>query len=170
MKTIKFLTFTGIIILSVFVISCQKKTSELPELTNGVVGSYKGTLKNGSTGSQVEATADVIKTDESIVQIHCYSSIMDTTFVMEIFENGDSMMVCNIGDDFKNQYGHGRMEKHHMMGNTDWQSWSHHMDEEHDRNDEHFGGFNMKEHSFDYDFMMKDNQNEFTLMFNGKKQ
>ncbi len=170
MKVIKYLAFTGIIIVSFVALSCQKGNSPNPDLTEGVVGTYIGTLKNGTTGNFVDATADVIKTDESIVQIHCYSTNLDTTFVMEIFENGDSMMVCNIGSEFKNQYGHGRMNKHHMMGNTNWQNWMHHKDEEHSQGDEHFGGFNMKDHSFNYTFIMSDPLKSFTLQFNGKKQ
>ena len=81
MKALKYITFTGIIILSGFVLSCQKETMVLTDLTEGVIGTYIGTLKNGTTGNQVEAAADVIKTDNSLVEIHCYSSTIDTTFV-----------------------------------------------------------------------------------------
>lgn len=169
MKAVKYIAFTGIIILSVFVLSCQKETTVLTDLTKGVIGTYIGTLKNSNMGNQVEATADIIKTDNSLVEIHCYSSTIDTTFVLETFENGDSLMLCNIGDDFINNYGHSRMNEHHMMG-TNWQDWSHHLDEEHSQDDEHFGGFNLKEHSFGYEFMMRDNQNDITLQFKGKKQ
>jgi len=167
MKTIKYLAFTGIIIISVLALSCQKEKQTEIGLTENVVGTYKGTLKSLETGNTILATADIIKTDESIVQIHCYSTALDTTFVMEMFEYGDSLMLCNIGNDFKDQYGHDRMNEHHMMEQTNRQDWTHHMDEEHNQGDVHYGGFNMVDHSFGYTFIMG---NDSTLHFNGKKQ
>lgn len=170
MKVIKYLVFIGIIIVSFLALSCQKEKQTVIDLSKGIVGTYKGTLTKGSLKNAVEATTDVTKTDFNMVQIHCYSTVLDTTYVMELFENGDSLMVCNIGSDFMNQYGHARMNGHHMMGSANWQDWLHHMDEEHNQGDEHFGGFNMVDHSFDYKFMMSDNLNDYTLQFNGKKQ
>lgn len=170
MKKIMKLTFAGIIMVSVLALSCQKENDAEVDLTKNLVGTYKGNLIEGSLKNVSEAITDVTKIGNNLIGIHCYSTILDTTFVMELFENRDSMMVCNTGDDFMEQYGHNRMEEHHIKGSMNWQDWSHHMGEEHSQNDEHFGGFNMIEHSFGYTFLMSDNFTDFTLHFNGKKQ
>ena len=47
--------------------------------------------------------------------------------------------------------------------------WMHHMDEEHDERDEHFGGFSMTNHSFSYIFQMNRNDSSDDLHFQGIK-
>ncbi|NOX85632.1 MAG: hypothetical protein GXO86_06675 [Chlorobi bacterium] len=164
----KYLTFVLILPVALLVTSCNKSNGdENKDLAGEVAGTYKGTLTDNGLKDAIDATADIIKIDEKTVEIHCYSSVLDTTFVMELFENGDSTMLCNIGDDFKNMYGHERMKDHHMMGDPNWQNWTHHMDEEHDQGDEHYGGFNKVDHSFTYKFVM---DTALTLQFNGKRQ
>ena len=173
MKRSKILAVGGVIIMSMSLLSCQKESeTAVLDLTAQIAGSYKGTITDSGSGNVFQATADVIKSDNSIVEIHCYSDRLDSTFVMEVFENGDSLMLCNIGDDFVRQYGHARMNEHHNMmgGDMEGQDWMHHMDEEHDEDDEHFGGFNMKDHSFSYRFEMEDDHRGYTLEFKGKKQ
>ena len=168
MRVFKYLVFTSIILMTLLAMSCKKDNDETSDLTVNVVGTYKGTLAEPSQQQSIEATAKVTKADFNIVHISCYGPGFDTTFLMELFENGDSMMVCNTGSDFKMQYGHNRMEEHHeMMGDSNWQDWGHHMDEEHDGGDEHFGGFDMDNRSFGYDFIIS---NDSTLQFNGLKQ
>ena len=170
MKEIKYLTISGILIVFVLALSCQKAKQTEIDLTENVVGTYKGTLTQPGLKIALEATTDVTKTNFNIVQIHCYSTVLDTTFVMELFENGDSLMVCNIGTDFITQYGHTRMNEHHMMGSTNWQDWMHHLNEEHRQDDEQFGGFNIMDHNFGYRFIMSDPHKNYILQFNGTKQ
>jgi hypothetical protein len=56
-------------------------------------------------------------------------------------------------------YGHMLGEGHNggMMDDMHESEteWMHHMDEEHDEGDGHFGGFDMGNHSFSYTFQMK---------------
>ncbi len=171
MKRSKIAAVGGMIMISMFMLSCQKEgETGILDLTKSVVGTYKGTLTDGVTGNVSKAMADVIKSDNSIVEIHCYSDDFDSTFVMEVFENGDSLMLCNVGNDFINRYGHPRMNEHHMMGNSNGQDWRHHMDEEHEQDDEHFGGFNMRDHSFSYRFETGDGHGDHAFEFKGKKQ
>jgi len=170
MKTIKYLGIISFAMIALLAVSCRKDNveNEARDLASEVAGTYKGSLVEIGQPGSVEAPAIVTKTEINTVDIHCYSSDFDTTFMMELFENGDSMMVCNTGNDFKMQYGHDRMEEHHeMMGDSNWQNWGHHMNEEHDGGDEHFGGFDMDNRSFGYDFIIS---NDSTLQFNGLKQ
>ena len=74
------------------------------------------------------------------------------------------------GDAFQNQYGHmysgGHMGDMHE-GETEWM---HHMSDEHDAGDEHFGGFSNHFHSFEYNFEMQHSQGNYYLRFHGEKQ
>ena len=167
MKTIKYLSLAVVLPVILLVTSCNKKDNENIDLTANVIGTYEGTLSDEGLKDAIDATADITKLDDNLVEIHCISSVLDTTFVMELFENGDSLMLCNVGDDFRNQYGHERMEDHHMMGDPNWQNWSHHMNEEHGQNDEHYGGFNMVDHSFEYRFVFS---NDSSLRFKGTRK
>ena len=170
MKTIKYLGITAIVMIALFIGSCTKdeNKNETKDLAAEVAGTYKGSLVEIGQPGSVEATAIVTKTEINTVDIHCYSSDFDTTFMMELFENGDSMMVCNFGDDFIMHYGHARMNDHHnMMGDPDWQNWNHHLSEEHQAGDEHFGGFDRMEHNFGCRFVIN---SDSTLQFNGIRQ
>ncbi len=61
---------------------------------------------------------------------------------------------------------HGwRNDGRHQDGETEWQ---HHMDDEHQPGDEHFGGFDMGNHSFGYSFQMMEGGNH-TCLLSGNK-
>jgi hypothetical protein len=162
--------------LLVLLTACQKKE------TNETIieGVYEGTLTGLQTKSANEAaegkmaTSEISITGENEIQVHCYSENFDTTFVMNYYMDNDSAYVCYTGDDFEEMYGHMLGDGHMggMMG--DMQSgeteWMHHMDEEHDESDEHFGGFDMANHSFSYTFQMNRNDSSDDLHFKGIKQ
>lgn len=169
MKTLNLITFTIIAGLAILFVSCEKEKAG-PDLADLVVGTYTGTISETPLKAGVTATTDVTKSDYNKVTIHTYSTAIDTTFMMELFENGDSLMVCNLGDDFFRQYGHDRMGQHHMMGSSSDLDWMHHMDEEHQPGEEHFGGFNMTNHTFGYKYIMNDTGGDFALLFNGTRQ
>jgi hypothetical protein len=48
--------------------------------------------------------------------------------------------------------------------------WMHHMSDEHEDGDEHFGGFDMHEMTFTYSFKMMDEGSPYYLRFHGVKQ
>jgi hypothetical protein len=79
-------------------------------------------------------------------------------------------MVCLTGDDFEHMYGHKYGEGHMSGGMMDDMQneeteWMHHMNDEHIDGDEHFGGFDMMQHSFGYKFEM----NNLDFHFQGTK-
>ena len=175
MKKWKGIVLVGIIALTVAATSCSKKEPLKKDLISQIAGTYKGTLSN-SDGLKHDGTADVSAVNDSVVSIHCYDSVgFDTTFVMELYQNGDSVMLCSTGQDFYNQYGHYMTGQHHMseMGNmmggssgmTDWQQ---HISSQHQPGDEHFGSFDMDNGTFNYLFEMKGNSAQ-TKTFSGKK-
>lgn len=156
--------------------ACKKdKTNE----TN-VEGIYQGTLTGLIAKSTMEnsesiaASSEITITGEYEIQIHCYSEGFDTTFMMNYYHHNDSAYVCYTGDNFEEMYGHmlgdghmgGMMDDMHN-GETEWM---HHMSEEHKEGDEHFGGFNMANHSFSYTFQMNRNDSSDDLHFQGIKQ
>jgi hypothetical protein len=171
MKTMKILTLTFLAIVTIMVSSCKKDKTE-SDLTNQIAGNYQGSLNLGTSKStNGTASADVTKINDYTVQVHCYGTELDTTFMLELYENGNSMMVCFTDDDFYNEYGHHESENHHMMGNNgSWTTWQQHMDTDHNPGDEHYGNFNMDNHSFEYTFRMHNNQGNYTLKYTGTKQ
>ncbi len=151
----------------VFFTACEKSDPITVESADAVVGTYIGTLslETGlkSTNGANDATVDVTETTDGQLEIHCYGGDIDTTFMLNYYENGDSTMVCLNGDAFEEMYGHmmgdgqngdGTMGQGGMMGSTgnmdSQMSWGDHMNSEHQANDEHFGGFDMTNDTFDY--------------------
>ncbi|SFF08509.1 hypothetical protein [Thermophagus xiamenensis] len=93
---------------------------------------------------------------------------------MNYYQHHDSAYVCDTGNDFEEMYGHmlgnghaGGMMDDMYNGET---QWMHHKSEEHDEDDEHFGGFDMGNHSFSYTFRMNPDDNSDDLHFQGIKQ
>ncbi len=179
MKKWKGIVMVGAIAITVIAASCSKKAPLKKDLISQIVGTYNGTLVN-SNGLKHDGTADVSAVNDSVVQIHCYDQNgFDTTFVMEYYGNGDSVMLCNTGEDFFNQYGHEMTGQHHMwdntsgnmmggMGNMDSNDWLQHMRNQHQPGDEHFGSFDMDNGTFNYQFEMKNNSTQ-SKSFSGKK-
>ena len=50
-----------------------------------------------------------------------------------------------------------------MMGDmqNNETEWMHHLNDEHQDGDEHFGGFDLQHHAFDYTFRMSNSANHF---------
>jgi hypothetical protein len=159
-------------------IAACEKDDEL--LTQSLEGTYIGTLKHSdnlkSSHLNGSATMDVILIDSSAIQVHCYGGEFDSTFMLNYFGHNDSVLVCLNGDDFEKMYGHRYGNKHGMgggmMGNhqNEDTDWGHHMYDEHNEDDEHFGGFNMMNHTFDYRFNMHEGDSTYYLHFHGTKQ
>ena len=178
MKTKIKLLIAGALIVTGFA-ACNKSEDTIPD--NSIEGTYTGTITTeglkSATGvmpGSTNATADVIKTGDGEIEVHCYSDELDTTFMLDYFDDHDSVMVCLTGDAFEEMYGHMMGEGHMgggMMGdiNDGETEWEHHMDDEHQPGDEHFGGFDMTNHTFGYRFQMMDGDNQYTLDFQGTK-
>ncbi|MDF1547003.1 MAG: hypothetical protein P1P88_04230 [Bacteroidales bacterium] len=150
--------------LSVLFAACEK-TDDLT--IKSVEGTYVGKLSTDiglkSTIGIDDATTEVKETGNGQIEVHCFGGELDTTFMLNYFNNNDSVMVCLEGDAFESMYGHmmtgtgsmmsgsgGMMSgSGGMMGNgqTDWMN---HMATNHEANDLHFGGFDMINNTFDY--------------------
>lgn len=150
---------------------------------NDIGGTYIGSfsISNSFDSEHINdvfesgGTAEVTKTGDGQIEVHCYGEVIDTTFMLDYYEYNDSVMVCLTGDDFENMYGHMLGDGHMMggmmgdMGNEETE-WMHHMNDEHEAGDEHFGGFNMQDGTFTYSFLMKDESSLYYFKFHGVKQ
>lgn len=58
----------------------------------------------------------------------------------------------------------------HMHSNENETQWEHHMEDEHDDGDIHFGGFDMDHHTFFYSFRMMENDSVYYINFQGEKE
>ena len=166
--------------LTFFVLAACNRTEDTS--TKSIEGTYIGSLTtDGSKRVSVvvsgneSATAEVTKTDDGLVKVHCFGDELDTTFLLNYYENYDSVMVCLTGDDFNLMYGHMKGQGHMtggMMGDIvpGETEWMHHMYDEHQEGDEHFGGFDMISHTFGYSFKMMEGDSTYYLKFQGVKQ
>jgi len=159
-----FLIVAGMIIL----LACEKSNdSKLVEIT----GTYVGTLskqnlsKSRTDLSSSEATTIVSSIGDQI-EVYCFGDLIDTTLIFDYYYHNDSVFVCHTGEEFKNLYGHMKGQGHMsggMMGDMHGSEteWMHHLSDEHEENDEHFGNFNTQDNSFNYLFKMSDGDYQF---------
>ncbi len=167
-----------IILIALIFASCSKDTdnamgmnnNQNTNLTKNVVGTYNGDLTNSSTNNSSSANTVISRVNDYTVQVHCISQDMDTTFMLDLYSNGNMMMVCNNGDDFTNEYGHSQTNSHDMMQNEDCMDWNEHMSSDHNDGDQHYGGFDMDKGEFDYTFNMNSSSNTYTRQFSGVKK
>lgn len=160
--------------------ACEE--SELPSDV-AIEGTYVGTVTNiddilnDRTYAKLEETAiaEITKIGNEMIQVHLYNVEMDTTFMLNYYEDMDNVNVCLTGNEFENMYGHmlglghtnGGMMNHMQNGETEWM---HHLNDEHQEGDEHFGGFDMQNHTFRYRFNLLDEGISKEFQFEGQKE
>jgi len=179
MKTNNYLKVLLLAFVGTFVFgACQKDNQSVNKNVEGTyVGSFTttSTLKSAQLDANINssATAVVSKLNDQQIKIHCFGDELDSTFILNMYDNEDSLMVCLSGQDFKNEYGHmmgdGMMGSGNMMGNNST-GWGKHMNGEHKVGDHHFGGFDMQNGTFGYSFKMKIGTSISYLKFQGEKK
>jgi len=154
------LSITSILVIGFLFTACDNKEDVT---SNDIVGEYVGTLtsdvadKSIISKSENPATVIVTMVGDKI-EAHCFGGNFDTTIILDIYNNGDEINVCFTGEEFEKIYGH-MQGQNHMNGNGS--QWMQHLNNEHQEGDEHFGGFNMIKHSFDYTFKMENGEFHF---------
>lgn len=176
MKTIRLFTISTSLLIVVLA-ACEKSESISDKVIEGnyvgtisKIDNIDGTILNLEEG----ASADITKIGNETIQIHFNSAVTDTTFVLNYYEDIDSVYVCFTGEDFENMYGHmlgqghsnGGMMSDMQNGETEW---VHHMNDEHQEDDEHFGGFDMLNHTFEYNFKRTEEGITYNMIFQGEK-
>jgi hypothetical protein len=168
------LAFIGTLVFG----ACQKDNQSANKNVEGTyIGNFTttSTLKSAQIAANINspATAVVSKLNDKQIKIHCFGNELDSTFILNMYDNGDSLMVCLDGQDFKKEYGHmmgdGMMGSGNMMGNNSTE-WGQHMNGEHKVGDHHFGGFNMKNGTFGYSFKMMTGSTIIYKKFQGTKK
>ena len=157
----RFLPFTLVLLL----FACEKN-DVLND--NEITGTYIGTVstdvtgKSSNTTTSKPATADISMFGNQI-QVHCYGEDFDASINLNVYHDGNDIRVCLTGDDFENMYGHMLGQGHMMHGNmqNNETEWMHHLNDEHQEGDEHFGNFDMQHHTFNYTFQMSNRDFHF---------
>lgn len=171
MKAVALKTFIKAFLLSMIMVSCAKNNLNSRGYLNEVSGTYKGQFISTDTNYQgIQATADISKTENDQLLIHCYGNPIDTSFLLDAFENGDSVMVCETGNDFYHEYGHSGNGYHMMDMRMGESEWMHHLHDNHQPGDIHYGGFDLKHHSFNYRLKIKNGIDYEFVEFNGSLQ
>jgi hypothetical protein len=146
-----------LITIVIFLFSCEKSD----DLNNiDVTGTYAGTLTSSltnrsSNSESIKPATVVVNSFGNQIQVHCFAEDFDTSVILDIYDHNNNVMVCLTGEEFENMYGHmlgqGHMNSNMQNNGTDWMQ---HLSNEHQEGDEHFGGFDMQYHSFNYTFRM----------------
>ena len=152
-------------------ISCNKEDDVS---LNTVAGIYEGTitseLANKSDAKSISindnnAIAEITMVGDQI-QVYCYGEGFETTLMLDLFKDNENFQVCLTGNDFEKMYEHmynyGGMHDE-MMNNAN--QWMNHLNNNHGQDDQHFGGFDMKNNTFEYTF----NINGLEYHFQGVK-
>jgi len=134
---------------------------------NDVVGIYKGTLTNnlGNKSESPTVFSDatvVVEMIGDLIEVNCFNDNFNTTIMLDVFEDGNNVMTCLTGDTFESMYGH-MLGQGNMSGNmnSNGSEWMQHLNNEHEKGDEHFGSFNTTNHSFEYKFILEDGEYYF---------
>jgi hypothetical protein len=166
-------------VLAVMTVAACQNSDDDPDDVNGEIqGTYTGLISrvesNGVTSDSFEGTTTITLMGDREIELHCYGADLDTTLVLNYYEHLDSVNVCLTGEAFETMYGHmlGSGHMGGMMGDirNGETEWEHHMSDEHQEGDEHFGGFDRTDHSFRFDFRMMNEGNAYTLRFQGQKE
>jgi len=179
MKTKNYIKVLLYAFIGTFVfVACQKGNKTVNQSVEGTyIGSFTttSTLKSAmiATGNRMD-TAIVKLISNGQINVHCFGDDMDSTFILNTYENGDSLMVCLDGQDFDNEYGHmmgqgSMMGSGGMMGNNSTE-WGKHMNGEHKVGDNHFGGFDMQNGTFSYSFKTMEGTSTNFRKFQGTKK
>lgn len=150
-----------IVISALFIFSCTDNAvnDNEVELADDVAGQYNGIINDELNEQNYSATVNISEISNTSVRMEFNSEIMDTTIDFNLYQNGDSLMMCFEGEAFERHYGHQRMGQHgHMMHSQNW-NWNHHLDEDHQPGEEHFGHFSMHDDSLHYEFHHEDTGN-----------
>ena len=152
------------IIIVILFVSCQK-SDEIGY--DDVLGTYVGTLTSNlaNKSSEIGVTEDatvVVSSFGNQIQVHCFAEDFDTTIMLGTYDHNDEVMICLTGEAFENMYGH-MLGQGHMNGNmqNNGTEWMQHLNNEHQEGDEHFGGFDMQHHSFNYTFKLNNGDYHF---------
>lgn len=167
MKKLKLVSLISTLIILLIISSCQNAAND--ENYQYIAGSYIGSF-TPENKSPFQGTVDVTAAKNNQIEIHCYSELLDTTFMMDAYEYGDSIILCATGTDFYNEYSQMRGASHTMDMHGDQSQWMHHLNDEHGEGDEHYGSFDMQNHTFNYVFRMMENNSYYKIRFNGVKQ
>ena len=177
MKKYQF-TSMAILLIALILTSCQK--TDIAE-EESVAGIYTGTLTYDTdtkslndSGKSEKATVEISEMGNNLLEVHCYNEAVDTTFTLNYYNHNEQALVCYTGNEFEARYGHELGESHSVGGmmkdmGAGETEWMHHLNDEHSDDDEHYGGFNMQNHSFRYRFEIEEEGNIHSLEFYGTK-
>ena len=171
MRKIKFMTGLILSVVVLGVISCEN-TNESPIKVEGTyIGSFSrltslnGTIVEGSDIN--DGTAVVTLSGNDGVLVHCYGGEIDTTFLLDMYPYEGDFLLCQTGDQFQQEYGHQKGERHMGHMGSSQTEWMHHLEDDHAEADEHYGEFNMRDGAFNFTFRMMEGNAPYYLKFHG---
>jgi hypothetical protein len=168
MKMITRLTLGVAVVLTMSITACSKDDGQV-DLTKDVVGTYQGKLTNSVTNTDTASITTITYYNDYTVQVHCLGGNLDTTFLLELYPEGDMMKVCTTGDDYYKEYGKEKPKNDHMMGSGGMMTWGDHMNDDHNSGDDHYGDFDTNNNEFDYTINIENTSDNSSERFVGRK-
>jgi len=156
-------------------------------LADEVVGNYSGLIVNSSTDQSQSAVLVVNAINDSVVTLSCIANGIDTTIMVQLYENSQQINVCFLGQDFYNQYGYNLnnndfctskpegwnndwcMNNNCWGGQDQWNAWTNHQNSQHNQGDVHFGGFDLENISCNYGFQFSSPDSSWIETFTGTR-
>ena len=141
----------------IFLFSCEKSDDlNLNDVTGTYIGTLASDLSSKSINAKsIESATVTVSTIGNHIEVHCLAENFDAVVILDIYDHYDNVMVCLTGEEFENMYGH-KLGHGNMNGNMSGNGtpWMQHLANEHQEGDEHFGNFDIPEHTFNYTFKM----------------
>ena len=171
MKRLNFIPVVLVALVTFVLTACEKNnnsgvnTNSLSDLA----GIYYGEFTPVSGGGDVSpGKVEVENTDNADLSVHCLGNGLDTTIIVNAYDDGDSIMVCDTSIDFNDDYHRMQSGSNMMsMANNDETDWMQHMNDAPDSSNIRFGGFDMTNNSFFCDITTADGD---SLRFTGSKK
>lgn len=159
-------------------VACESSSDSI-NLNDSIEGTYKGSITSITKIISNEQVSDnafvkIRAITDNLIEVHMYHEDFDSLFMLNYYDHLDSTLVCLTGNDFESRYGHMLGEGHAgggMMGHiqNSETEWMHHLNDDHNEGDEHFGGFNKQMQTFEYRFNMTRQHINYDLLFQGQK-
>ena len=162
MNKLKIIIFSFILTFTFF--ACDNSDDLI---SDDITGTYIGTITSdvankSNTNKSINTATAIVRNVGDKIELHCFDENFDETVMLDTYHYNDSIMVCLTGNEFKNMYGHmmgqGSMNENMQHSGSEWMQ---HLNNEHEDSDEHFGGFDMQHHSFNYTFRMSNGDFHF---------
>ncbi len=140
--------------LAILLSGCEKKFDEYYKVPDDLIGTILDVLEEEGDYTQFIKSVELVEFDD----------VLGKTGNFTVFAPNDDAF-----SEFQQEYGHTKGAQH--MGHMRYPQteWMHHLADDHEDDDKHFGEFNMEDGFFMFSFRMVEGFTPYFLNFQGVK-